>query len=177
MDTVAHHDARIPHLFLSEGPMNPHAMKCNATLPLRWKKGRTASSRARRGNSACSRRSPPYCEHRGEEHGRSWTESDDGAGWHTKGHAGCAWQQNNWRGIAAPASNCFGIVWNHVHLELHCHGVHISTIAYPDLINSHYPVQALDHFCTQRGPQSQAQQHQPFTELQLIQSRWGILQD
>lgn len=66
MDTVAHHDARIPHLFLSEGPMNPHAMKCNATLLFCWKKGRTASSRARRGNSVCSRPSPPYCEHMGE---------------------------------------------------------------------------------------------------------------
>lgn len=111
-------------------------------------------------------------------HGRrSWTEIDDGAGWCTKGHAGCAWQQNNWRGIVVPASNCFGIVWNHVHLEWHCCGVCISTIAHADLINSHYPMQALDHFCTQGGPQNPAQQHQPFTELQLIQSRWGTLQD
>lgn len=95
----------------------------------------------------------------------------DGAVRCTKGHTGCEWQQNNQGGMAALASNSSGIVWNHTNLELICHGVCILTIAYPDLINSHHPVHKLDHFCTQKGAQSQGQWHQPFTKLQLIQSR------
>lgn len=101
----------------------------------------------------------------------------DGAGWCTKEYIGYAWQQNNQCGMVAPASTSFSVVWDHLHLELYCHGVCISAIAYPDLINSHCLGQALDHFCTQKGPQSQGQQHQSFTEIQLIQSTWCILQD
>lgn len=61
MDTVAHHDARIPHLFLSEGPSNPHAMQCNSSLPFCWRKGRMASMRARRVNPVVPRHTAPYC--------------------------------------------------------------------------------------------------------------------
>lgn len=38
--------------------------------------------------------------------------------------------------MVASGSNGSGIVWNHVLLESYCHGVHISTTANPDLVNS-----------------------------------------
>lgn len=54
-------------------------------------------------------------------------------------------------GMVVSASNRFGIVCNHIYLELHCHCACISTTAYSNLANSHHPEQALDCFCRQKG--------------------------
>lgn len=148
MDTVAHHDARIPHLFFSEGPTNPCPMQCNSSLPFCWRKGRMAQLRARRTNSVCSQAHPTLLL--AQERGAREKEHS-GTVWWTKGHTGCAWQQNNQSGMVVPASNIFRIVCNHIYLELHCNGACISTTAYPNLTNSHSPGQALNHFCRQKG--------------------------
>lgn len=152
MDTGAHHDARIPHLFFSEGPTNPCPMQCNSPLPFCWRKGRMAWLRARRANLICSQ---AHCmlllAQENEHRRRSWTKRQNGAVCCTKGHTGCAWQQNNQSGMVVSASNSFGVVCNCVYLELHCHCACISVAAYPNLTNSHHPGQALDRFCTQKG--------------------------
>lgn len=147
MDTGAHHDDRIPHLFWGPNKSMSNAMQFFSSILL--EKGRMARLRARRVNLICSQAHSTLLlaqERRGQQ-----KELSKEAKWSYMMHAGCAWQQNNQSDMAVSASNSFGVVCNHIYLELHCHCACISTTAYPNLTNSHHPGQALDRFCWQKG--------------------------